>query len=189
MRTELKWSKLQERYLTKFTPRLQEDIKKYPPIKNIPVPVQSTYIFGTVETGKTIRAAHMMLAELKYIYLNQIPYAHNQTYFVSFPVFLQQIKQTYNVGDESTRQVLEKYNDAYLLVLDDFLTVRPTDWAVDTLYYLINYRYEYNKKTIITSNYSLQEAEEILHDQRITSRINRMCVIEEKMRIWEKVHE
>lgn len=188
MRTEEKWTKFQERYLIKFPPRLRDDLKKYPAINPITIPVKSTYIFGKVETGKTIRAAHMMLAELKYIYLNQIPDAHNKTFFLSFPVFLQQIKQTYSTSTVSEREVLEKYNDAYLLVLDDFLTVRPTDWAVDILYYLINYRYEFNKKTIITSNYSLQEAEELLHDQRITSRINRMCEIEEKTRIWEIVH-
>jgi DNA replication protein DnaC len=180
MRTEEKWSQFRKNYLSKFPPRLQEDLERFPPIKKIPVPVQSTYIFGSVETGKTIRAAHMMLAELKYIYLNEIPNVHNKTFFVNFPVFLQQIKQTYNKQGESEREVLEKYTQAHLLVLDDFLTVRPTDWAIDILYYLINYRYEYKKKTIITSNYSLKEAEDILQDQRITSRINRICKIEEK---------
>jgi DNA replication protein DnaC len=52
------------------------------------------------------------------------------------------------------------------------------------LYHLINHRYEYMKKTIITSNYTLEELEQRLNDQRITSRINRMCKIEEKTNVY-----
>jgi DNA replication protein DnaC len=178
MRTEKKWNELKWKYLHKFPLRLQRDLKEFDSNK-VKQAEESTFIYGDVKAGKTVMAAQMMMAELKDVYLHAIPEAHNKTLFVGFPDMLLEIKATYS-SPESTEEVLHKYMDAYFLVLDDFITTRPTDWVVEMIYHLINYRYENLKKTIITSNYSLPELEDILHEQRITSRISRSYVIIKK---------
>lgn len=93
---------------------------------------------------------------------------------------LAEIKATFGKQDGETDKVMQRYLQAHFLVLDDFITTRPTDWVLELLYHLINYRYEYCKTTIITSNYSLQELEEILQEQRIISRISRSYKIIKK---------
>jgi DNA replication protein DnaC len=119
---------------------------------------------------------------MKYYYLHGLSYL---TLFVSFPELLAEIRDTYDNTEKRESEVMKKYLDANLLVLDDFLSTRPTDWVIDILYYLINHRFEYLKKTIITCNMSLEELEKRMGDQRITSRINLMCEIEEKKINWK----
>lgn len=180
MRTERNWKKTWFKYLDKFPPRIQQDLKQIKP-KNIEHPVGSVFIHGEVETGKTILAAQMMVEEMKYIYLNALPNQHNHTLFVSFSAMLAEIKSTFS-GVVSTEDVMNKYLNAHLLVIDDFITTRPTDWVMDVLYHLVNHRYEYLLKTILTCNHSLQELETMLQDQRITSRISRSYQIINKQK-------
>ena len=58
-----------------------------------------------------------------------------------------------------------------------------SDWAYQTLYSLINHRYDWLKTTIITSNYTLDELQDNWQDDRITSRIKRMCELLPKEKI------
>jgi len=178
MRTEQKWESLQGKYLIKFPPRIQRDLKQIK-ATNQERTENSLFIHGSINTGKTILAAQLMMQEMKHIYLNALPDKHNKTLFVSFPAMLAEIKSTFS-GAVSTDTVMQKYLGAHLLVIDDFITTRPTDWVMDLLYYLVNHRYEYLLKTIITCNYSLTALEELLQDQRITSRFNRSYTIIQK---------
>ena len=179
MRTEQKWESIQGKYLIKFPPRIQRDLKQITQPKEM-YPDGSLFIHGNIHTGKTILAAQLMMQEMKHIYLNALPDKHNKTLFVSFPAMLAEIKSTFS-GAVSTDTVMQKYLGAHLLVIDDFITTRPTDWVMDLLYYLVNHRYEYLLKTIITCNYSLTALEELLQDQRITSRFNRSYTIIKKL--------
>jgi DNA replication protein DnaC len=186
MRTEESWNTQWKLKMirSKFTPRLANDLLK------LPMPIfddfiDSTFIFGEIQSGKTVRAAQMMLMELQAIYLGDETAEVGSCIFVSFPDLLAEIRATYGKNDKSEKEVMDKYMNAHLLLLDDFMTTRPSDWVIDILYHLINHRYEYMKKTIITSNLSLEDLEEKLGDQRITSRINRMCAIEHKTH-WNK---
>jgi DNA replication protein DnaC len=76
----------------------------------------------------------------------------------------------------SSSDVLRKYEEADILILDEIGTEKPSDWVFQMLYLLINYRYEYLKQTIIVSNFGLAELQERLNDDRIPSRIEEMCV-------------
>lgn len=179
MRTEERWNtNFQEHYIhTTFPPRIVKDLETL----NLEFPAQdisSVFIFGKIQTGKTIRAACLMTQCAKYHYLNNIP--RGRHLFVSFPEMLAEIRSTFNSTEKTEQEIMSKYLDAELLTIDDFLTSRPTEWVMDILYWLINHRYEHLLKTIITSNISLEEIEKRMNDQRITSRINRMCVLEEK---------
>lgn len=185
MRTEEKWNnQFRKKCLAKFTPRIARDLEMIDVPSDLQTgECQSTFIYGDIESGKTIRASFMMLQEMKYLYLQgDISGKAESIIFVSFPDLFAEIRETFDNPKKHESEVMEKYLNAYLLVLDDFLTIRPTEWVMEILYRLINHRYEYMKKTIITSNLSLEELEIKLNDQRITSRINRMCVLEFKKR-------
>ena len=160
-----------------FPPRIARDLLTLN-LKELPdKEIESMFIYGKIKTGKTIRAAQMLVHEKMNIYINNLP---DTTLFVSFTELFAEIRNTYSKSESNEQQVIDKYLNTDILVIDDFLTSRPTDWVIEILYRLINYRYEHLKKTIITSNLSLEEIENVLQDQRITSRIDRMCVIEEK---------
>lgn len=180
MRTEENWEQnFEEKKSQIFPPRIQQDLKTFgtdKPVIGTEGSVDSMFIYGKIKTGKTILAAQMGMEEMKRIYLHNIP-IEGEIIFVSFPEMLAEIKSTFNNPNKRESEVMDKYINAHLLILDDFLTSRPTEWVMDVLYYLINHRYEYLKKTIITSNLSLPELEEKLQDQRIISRIDRMCVL------------
>jgi DNA replication protein DnaC len=179
MRTKQNWEQNWEKKAIEkyFTPRITKDLLtlNFPQLPD--EQPNSTFICGKIKTGKTIHAACLALQQVKYDYLNELPV---NLLFVSFPEMLAEIKDTYNNKGKTESEVMKKYLDVPFLVIDDFLTTRPTDWVMDVLYYLINHRYEYLLTTVITSNYTLEELEELLNDQRITSRIDRMCEVVEK---------
>lgn len=164
------------------TARILHDFIEYN-ISDLPLGylVRSTFLYGKVCTGKTIRAVQLLLAELRNSYIEALP---TQALFICFTEMLSKIKESYNDQKITEKETIEKYMNVDLLVIDDFLTTKPTEWVIETLYRIINHRYENMKKTIITSNLSLPEIEERLQDQRITSRIDRMCVIEEKQKLY-----
>ncbi len=60
------------------------------------------------------------------------------------------------------------------LVLDDFGIQRNTEWEMEMLYDLIDSRYAEGRFTIITTNQSKEEVQELSRG-RIYSRISEMC--------------
>ncbi len=96
----------------------------------------------------------MLLEEAKQIYLDG---GTEQLVFISTPELFSEIKSTYDTNSLACeREVLEHYQRAHLLVLDDFGTIKPTDWVLQTLYLIINYRYENLKKTIFHFQFTHQ---------------------------------
>lgn len=161
----------------KFPPRIQKEILKYPP-ENIHVPITSMYIFGDIGSGKTLLSAWLLLKEEERMYFENI---NEDTYFLNTSDLFYEIKSTFGNSQNSEYDLLKKYREAHLLVLDDFGTVKSTDWVYQILYLIINHRYEYLKTTIINSNFDLDELEKILGDSRITSRIQRMGKVLKKL--------
>lgn len=188
MRDEKNWiERTRPFYLKTYLPRIQKILQEIEEPEDLPDVIESYYIHSEVGFGKTILAAQMMLKEQKRIWANNGPNDNSERcIFVSTPTIFQEIKDTYNKDSIVTeRQIIDKYNECGLLVLDDFGTSKPTDFVLQTLYLIINYRYDYLKKTIFTSNLSLTETAEMLGDDRITSRIARMCKVIEKQD-WKK---
>jgi DNA replication protein DnaC len=182
MRTVERWDKKIKPNIIKevFTPRIAHDLETLN-IGEYDGDVVNTFIFGEVETGKTIMAAQMMLKFKKDDYVNN---TGKVAVFENFSELLVQIRSAYNSHVVTEDTVLARYMFCDLLVLDDFFSIRPTDWVLEIVYRLINYRYENLKTTIITSNNSLEEIEEKIGDQRITSRINRMCNLVKKVKTF-----
>ena len=172
MRTEKRWNeKIREQLLPDFTPRLKRDMEIIPTPDNLPE-LGSYFVHGDVHTGKTVWAAFMMLEAEKQNYLRG---TNDTILFFKTSEILNDIKRCYDNPDRDEAGFMDQLTSAEFLVLDDFGSERPTDWVLGLLYLLIDRRYENMKTTIFTSNHSLEDIAKKFGDDRITSRIERMC--------------
>jgi DNA replication protein DnaC len=74
------------------------------------------------------------------------------------PSFLASIKASFSKqssGDPD--QILSWHKQADLLLLDDLGAERETEWAIETLYLLIDHRVKHELPTIITTNLTISE--------------------------------
>ena len=69
---------------------------------------------------------------------------------------LERIKRTYSATGGSESDVLKIYKTVPLLVIDDIGKEPPTEWAISTVYNIINGRYEAYLPTIVTTNYDTE---------------------------------
>ena len=77
-----------------------------------------------------------------------------QCLFVTFPELLKQIQNSYNpVSQSSELSLLAPVLETEVLVLDELGAQNPSSWVKDTVSYVLNYRYNENKVTILTTNY------------------------------------
>ncbi len=133
-------------------------------------------IVGPVGSGKT-HLAVAVLAEL-------IDTRGLRGVFCDFTDLLSRIQATFSRGsDESEDDVLQIYREADLLVLDELGARRPTDWARDVLYGLLNTRYNRKKTTLLTTNFedkpakSGDETLELRVGTPVRSRLAEMCLL------------
>lgn len=76
------------------------------------------------------------------------------TVFYEFGSLLKEIQDSYNpISKASELRVLAPVYQADVLVLDELGATVPTDWVRDTMYQIINKRYNDRKLTIFTTNY------------------------------------
>lgn len=80
------------------------------------------------------------------------------------------VLNTYKSFDESEDEVTEPYKRCKLLIIDDIGTTPPTDKSKAVLHSIIEYRMNYEKPTILTSNLTLDELADKL-DSRTIDRI------------------
>jgi DNA replication protein DnaC len=71
--------------------------------------------------------------------------------------------------------MIEHYTRFPLLVLDDLGYEKPSEWARQVTYYVIDTLYRQTTPVVITTNNSLRELSEI--DYRITSRLMEMGIV------------
>lgn len=119
--------------------------------------------FGPYGIGKTHLAAaiaHRFIGKLTVLY-------------ISCPDFLQEIRETIYRKNNLNNDRFSLAKTVQLLVLDDIGAEKPSEWVRETLFVLINYRYEHQLCTLFTTNCRLEELEERLGG-RITSRIAEM---------------
>ena len=102
--------------------------------------------------------------------------------FSEFGALLKEIQDSYNpISKSSEFKVLAPIYQTDVLVLDELGATVPTDWVRDTMYQIINKRYNDSKLTIFTTNYfdeQRSEKEQVLEDRissRLRSRLHEMC--------------
>jgi len=82
--------------------------------------------------------------------------------FTEFGSLLKAIQDSYNpISKSSELSVLAPIYQADVLVLDELGATVPTEWVRDTMYQIINKRYNDNKLTVFTTNYSDEPRESI----------------------------
>src|SRR5215475_1741894 len=78
--------------------------------------------------------------------------------FRTFPELLKEIQNSYNpVSRASELSLLEPVLETKVLVLDELGAQNPSEWVQDEVAYVLNYRYNDNKVTILTTNYQDEE--------------------------------
>jgi DNA replication protein DnaC len=107
-------------------------------------------LMGPVGVGKT----HLAVAILKEL----IEKKGVSCLFYESGSLLKAIQDSYNpISQTSETRVLAPVYQAEVLVLDELGASVPTNWVRDTLYQIINTRYNNNRLTVFTTNY-LDEA-------------------------------
>jgi DNA replication protein DnaC len=105
--------------------------------------------------------------------------------FVTVASLLMELRNSFRKGavnSDNEVDIIERHANANIIVLDDLGVERSSEFAIQSLYIIIDKRYSEMRPTIITSNLSLEEIDVKLGD-RIASRIAGMCrVIELKGR-------
>lgn len=140
-------------------------------------PKQSLYLFGETGTGKTLLAS---------IITQEFARVGGSVIFGDVPSLLSRVKATFDTG--GTQELINRYQDCDLLVLDDLGAGQTTDWSVGMLYEITNARYAMDKRLVVTSNFNLDDLEKrlVVKDKagkvtdeitsnRIVSRLTQMC--------------
>jgi DNA replication protein DnaC len=117
---------------------------------------------GPVGVGKT----HLAVAILKGLIDKGVP-----CLFSEFGALLKQIQDSYNpISKTSEMRVLAPVYQAEVLVLDELGGTVSTDWVRDTMYQIINKRYNDQKLTIFTTNYRDEPRSDVQPDAGIQAR-------------------
>jgi DNA replication protein DnaC len=155
-------------------------------------PDSGVYLWGPPGAGKT----HFMAANLRDQILKtepmegqyataydekqksySVPFASGFPLYISVPELLLKLRGTFKNSsrlDES--EIIENYSEVKVLYLDDLGVEKVSDWALQTLYLIIDRRYSEMLRTVISSNLSLDQLADHL-DDRIASRIAGMCQV------------
>ncbi len=106
---------------------------------------------GPQGVGKT----HLAVAIIKQLMKSKsVP-----SLFCTFHELLKEIQNSYNpVSRTSEISLLGPVLETEVLVLDELGAQNPSEWVQDEVAYVLNYRYNNHKVTIITTNY-LDESE------------------------------
>ncbi len=103
--------------------------------------------------GKT----HLAAAIVNYRYQTKQP-----ALFIVVPDFLDHLRSAFSPESKvSYDKLFESVKATPLLVLDDFGKQTTTPWAQEKLYQVINYRYNARLATVVTTNHTIEEIQEI----------------------------
>ena len=122
---------------------------------------KSLFITGGVGTGKT----HLAAALAQYCMEHGVVVK-----FGNITDILNSMKRAFTKDDD----VMSEIESVPLLVLDDLGKERNSEWVQETLYSIINYRYEHMLSTVITTNLSIPELQGRLGEATV-SRLMEMC--------------
>jgi len=129
---------------------------------------KGVYLWGETGTGKTVMASSI-IREYIIKYGGKIKY-------ISSPKMIMELQDSYKNDKESPVDILKKLSRVDILFIDDLGAEKLTEFVRQSIYFLINEREQWERPTIITSNYSLSEID-VYIDKRISSRIAGMCSI------------
>ena len=145
----------------------------YDIIMNYPDVSKGLFLWGNPGTGKTFLST-IILTEL-------IARKAVKGKFVKISrTFFGRIRNTFSDKSEDFGmgyKIEQELAECELLVIDDFGVQRDSAWEQETLYNLIDARYEAERLTIITSNSNPEKGLKELSEGRILSRLKEMTNI------------
>lgn len=148
------------KYKEATTDNLSEEIKEV--IKKAIEENKGIFIYGDTGVGKTY-AMHALANNKRAKVLN-------------FVELLVQFRDHIQNGCYFSR-ITDLVNEDYLFI-DDIGAEKLSDFVVEFLYLVINKRYENEKRTVLSTNLSLEDFSKRYGD-RLLSRVAEMCVIYE----------
>ena len=156
--------------------RYAEGFEQLLPKRDTPEPGRNgLFISGPPGTGKT----HLAASISNYLLSQGRP-----VICMTMIDLLERIKETYVKGETDTASVLKIYKTVPLLVIDDMGKEPPTEWAISTIYNIINGRYEAYLPIIVTTNYDTnalisrmtpRETKDDTTARTIIDRLKEMC--------------
>lgn len=139
------------------------------------------FFTGPVGTGKTHLAAAVALTLLN---------RNIRVKFGTVTTLLGEIRSTYDSDKLNERQAFDGIANAPLLVIDELGKEKVTKWLEQTMYEIVNFRYENNKPLIITTNIqTLQELRDRYENtgEAMVDRIIEICKgVQMKGESWRK---
>jgi DNA replication protein DnaC len=147
----------------------------YDIVRSFPHVKKGLFLWGNPGTGKTLLSS-IVLTELI------IRYAVEGRFISISRSFFNRLKATFVEGSRTygkSSEIEKELEEADILVVDDFGVQRDSEWEQETLYNLVDARYEAEKFTIFTSNGNPKTSFKELSQGRILSRIKEMSRIME----------
>jgi DNA replication protein DnaC len=115
-------------------------------VEEYPLEKKGLLFIGPIGTGKT----HLAVGIMQELISNK----GTHSLFCDYRDLLKEIQNSYNPQVQTTElEVLQPIFEAEVLVLDELGAIRPSEWVWDTVSHIINYRYNEQKTTIITTNF------------------------------------
>lgn len=123
---------------------------------------------GSVGGGKTFLAASCA---------NELIDHGQEIKFIVVPDFLDALRESFQESSPlSEGELMSEVKNTPILILDDLGAHNYTDWSIKTIFAILNYRVNYEKPTIVTTNLEWENIEELL-GSRIVSRLMEACRI------------
>jgi DNA replication protein DnaC len=151
---ELDWNVL---HLEKVRDKLQEYAEQVAEWLNNNL---GLFLIGPVGCGKT----HLVVGAAR------LACAHGYApQFVSVPKWFQALRESYaNSHPNREHDLLKLMHEADLLILDDLGAERPSDWARERLYLIINERTVQMRPTWVTTNLTVNELSELIGERSVS---------------------
>ena len=147
----------------------------YDIVMNFPDVKKGLFLWGNPGTGKTLLSAIILTELIKH-------HAVEGKFIKISRNFFNLLRATFAEGSETYGQsgkIERLFAEVDVLIIDDFGVQRDSAWEQETLYNLIDARYEAEKFTIITSNNNPGKSMKEFSEGRVLSRIKEMCKIME----------
>ena len=155
-------------------------------VEDYPLIEKGLLFLGVPGVGKT----HLTVAILKQL----MEQKGVECLFCPYQELLKQIRDSYDPVSLSTEsQVLQPVLHTDVVAIDDLGANRISDWVEDTITYILNYRYNERKTTLLTSNlpdtseevqgrspsgnYRIGDTLEDRIGKRVRSRLYEMCEV------------
>ena len=167
----------EEKRIAEHKNRIEERIQKEIPkifydidsdMKNIDsIMDKSLFITGKAGVGKSVLMATLCKKHMR---------LEHSVWWISYPKFIMELQRMFKNDENPYQYAQNVVEERGILAIDDLGAEKITDFVRQITYYIINEREQNMKRTIITSNFSLKEIDEMI-DPRISSRIAGMCDI------------